>query len=286
MASKYWIKLYHEILDDPKMGMMTPELWQRTVQLFLVAGEYDQNGLLPPVQQLAWRLRLGNEECNETLHKLLQCNIIAVTDDEKFIVKNFQKRQKASDGAERVRQYRERKAPKQAKRGNSSNEQSVTNMKRNGNENVTKRYPDTDKESVSKDSEKISQRRKLKGNKQPETVGPKTIVRNKFFELTQLSEPPKKTMGTWWGWISELLTIGQSDPIKTCHIMETVIVYMRNEHLTITSPKSIINLARTLASGQELVSKNGNQSQSSRASPPKVGDFDQERYERLKRGEQ
>ena len=23
MASRYWIKLYHEILDDPKMGRLT-----------------------------------------------------------------------------------------------------------------------------------------------------------------------------------------------------------------------------------------------------------------------
>ena len=27
---KYWIKLYHEILDDPKMGRLSDRTWRRT----------------------------------------------------------------------------------------------------------------------------------------------------------------------------------------------------------------------------------------------------------------
>ena len=39
MSAKYWIKLYHEILYDRKMATMSADLWQRTIQMFLLAGE-------------------------------------------------------------------------------------------------------------------------------------------------------------------------------------------------------------------------------------------------------
>ena len=57
MGSKYWIKLYHELLDDPKMGTLPADLWQFVVGLFLLAGEIDCNGTLPNVTKIAWRLR-------------------------------------------------------------------------------------------------------------------------------------------------------------------------------------------------------------------------------------
>ena len=46
MASKYWIKLYYEILDDPKLGKLTDWLFRRAIELFLLAGENDNDGLL------------------------------------------------------------------------------------------------------------------------------------------------------------------------------------------------------------------------------------------------
>lgn len=54
MAAKYWIKLYHEILHDPKMGRLPDNLWRRCIELFLLAGELgaevdeDDKGHLPP----------------------------------------------------------------------------------------------------------------------------------------------------------------------------------------------------------------------------------------------
>lgn len=47
MASKYWIKLYHEILDDHKMGRLPDRLWRRVIELILLAGEQDDEGLHP-----------------------------------------------------------------------------------------------------------------------------------------------------------------------------------------------------------------------------------------------
>src|SRR3990167_3953516 len=62
MPSKYWIKLYHEILDDPKMGLLNDRLYRRTIEMFLMAGDNEKEGTLPPIEHMAWRLRVSPEE--------------------------------------------------------------------------------------------------------------------------------------------------------------------------------------------------------------------------------
>jgi hypothetical protein len=54
---RIWIKLYLEILNDSKMGKLPDWLWRRAIELFLLAGENGDDGLLRPVPDLAWRLR-------------------------------------------------------------------------------------------------------------------------------------------------------------------------------------------------------------------------------------
>jgi DNA-binding Lrp family transcriptional regulator len=82
----------------------------------------------------------------------------------------------------------------------------------------------------------------------------KTIVGNKFLELTHLKPPPakSKTAGYWWGWLFEIFEMAGRDSTETCRVMEIVIENMRQKRLDITSPKSLINLARIVTSGQEL----------------------------------
>ena len=61
-TKRFWIKLYLEILDDPKMGLLPDWLWRRAIELFLLAGENGNDGLLQPVTDLAWRLRVSTEK--------------------------------------------------------------------------------------------------------------------------------------------------------------------------------------------------------------------------------
>ena len=107
MASKYWIKLYHEILDDPKMGRLTDRLFRRTIQLFLMAGDYDADGFLPSVEDMAWRLRVDKDELETDLADLASTGIVQMNDD-KWLVTKFAKRQAASTGTERWRQWKDR----------------------------------------------------------------------------------------------------------------------------------------------------------------------------------
>ena len=41
---KHWIKLWPELLYDPKMAQLDDHLWRVAVSCFLLAGEVDQHG--------------------------------------------------------------------------------------------------------------------------------------------------------------------------------------------------------------------------------------------------
>ena len=63
MASRYWIKLYHEILDDPKMGRLTDRQYRRVIELFLMAGDCEMDGGLPALVDIDLRLRYPDGAC-------------------------------------------------------------------------------------------------------------------------------------------------------------------------------------------------------------------------------
>jgi len=113
MKSHYWIKLYHEILDDAKMGRLKDHLWRRANELFLMAGEVHNAGHLPSLADMAWRLRLDDEELLEDLHLLEEVHIVTQLDDGGWFVTNFADRQSAMSGAERQKRYRERQQKEQ-----------------------------------------------------------------------------------------------------------------------------------------------------------------------------
>lgn len=104
--SKYWIKLYLEILDDPKMGRLSDHLWRRTVELFLLAGKVGEEGELPTVDEIAWALRTSHDDVERELAELSKVGIVSQTSSG-WMVTSFKKRQ-FSESYERVKRYRGR----------------------------------------------------------------------------------------------------------------------------------------------------------------------------------
>jgi len=143
VASKYWLKLYYEILDDPKMGRLPDKQWRRVIEFFLMAGEVDQEGILPPPADMAWRLRITEDELMDTLMELE--NIGILTDaGEHWIVTRFAARQAPVDNAERQRRYRDRQR-KTHYYGDAALQETVTDgVTRIITTPVTKRNTDTD----------------------------------------------------------------------------------------------------------------------------------------------
>ena len=132
MASKYWIKLYHEILDDPKMGRLPDTLFRRAIEFFLIAGDCNRGGALPPLADMAWRLRADEVALYAQMEDLEALNVLSRGADGGWLVTHFKERQDATPMSERVRRHRE-----------------TTRIGKNApsepcNDNVTNRYTDTD----------------------------------------------------------------------------------------------------------------------------------------------
>ena len=111
MIARTWIKLYIEILSDPKMGRLRTHLWRRAVELFLLAGREGNDGALPPVEEMVWILHLSHDKIVEDLHDLAEIGVVHEAEPMKWVVTNFVKRQAASSVGERVRNFRERHRP-------------------------------------------------------------------------------------------------------------------------------------------------------------------------------
>jgi hypothetical protein len=143
MLNFYWCKLWIEILDDPKMGRLDDRLWRIVVSCFLMAKEYDQDGFLPELEDMAWRLHYEPEQLEIYLDEIAaQDNPIITMKDGRWFVVNFTKRQAPVDGAERTRSYRERKRIRDAGltyRHNSGDEP-VTDCHTNSDDGVTESH--------------------------------------------------------------------------------------------------------------------------------------------------
>ena len=125
-----WMKLYHETLNDPKMGTMSDHLYRRCIELFLLAGQTDQGGMLPPVPQMAWALRTTVQDMTLCLQELSELGIISKDAETGcFLVTHFAERQESNlSGAERVAKYREKRAERYE--CNADDVTGVTEMKR------------------------------------------------------------------------------------------------------------------------------------------------------------
>ena len=140
MAAKYWLKLYYEMLDDPKIGQLRPALRWRFVECLLVAGECDEDGYLPPVAQYAWRVRADVETVETDFVQLAEGGLLSQNDG-RWLVTKFAERQAPVDAAERMRRYRDRQ--KKAEYYGDDN-----GVLPDGYESVTKRNTDTDTDKI------------------------------------------------------------------------------------------------------------------------------------------
>mgnify|MGYP007071592825 FL=1 len=109
MAASYsWLKLYYEIIDDPKMGRLPDKLWRRVIECFLLAGKNGNCGTLPDICAMAWALRTDEQSLEADLSQIAKFGILDKPNGHWHVV-NFEKRQAATPDAERMLQMRGRK---------------------------------------------------------------------------------------------------------------------------------------------------------------------------------
>ena len=131
MSSMPWIKLYTEMLDDPKIGRLADAIKWRFVSLVLLAGECDQDGAfitgqhMMSIDDIAWRLRITSEQCETELEALLQCGVLELDGDVYYLPK-FSDRQ-GRPQSEKREKWRERK---QRQRESQETKEDVTRESR------------------------------------------------------------------------------------------------------------------------------------------------------------
>jgi len=111
-----WFRMYHEMIEDPKIGTLTDAQFRLWVELLCLAcceGNCGDTGMNE--EELNWKLR---RNVSETLHVLFQRNLIEHAEYKKghktIKIKNWEKRQYTSDNStDRVRKYREKQKKKE-----------------------------------------------------------------------------------------------------------------------------------------------------------------------------
>ena len=132
-----WFRFYTEALDDPKVQRLTPTLFKTWVNLLCIAGQ--NNGKLPSLDDLAFRLRLSAHETEQQVSDLILAGLIDIQTDKTRTPHNWHERQYASDtSSERVRRHRLKKHEETAQNAcNVSCNGSVTPQNRTDSDTET-----------------------------------------------------------------------------------------------------------------------------------------------------
>lgn len=158
-----WFRLYDEMLDDPKVQMLPPELFKTWVNLLAVASRND--GTLQPVTQLAFALRVSPTDMQSRLDDLILAGLLDIQADGRIEPHNWKIRQwKSDDSADRVRKHRAMKR----------DEKQPRNVACNGAVTVTVTPPDTDTEAETEKIECVGAREGLIETE--ETIGHRAFV--------------------------------------------------------------------------------------------------------------
>lgn len=117
MATKYYLKLYYEMLDDWKILSLPESLKWRFIQCLLVAGELNEDGWLPELRQFASRIRpMDPQSLQADLARLASVELVELKidddGDERWFIPKFEQRQQRSANAKRQARWRERQKEK------------------------------------------------------------------------------------------------------------------------------------------------------------------------------
>jgi hypothetical protein len=106
----HWFRVYDDLVDDPKVQRLDPSLFKALINLWCLASAND--GVFPPIDEVAFKLRMKPEKVQRVLAELRAVGLID-DDDRGIHPHNWAGRQFKSDvadptAAERMRRHRNR----------------------------------------------------------------------------------------------------------------------------------------------------------------------------------
>lgn len=157
--SFYYVKLYFDIIDDVKVGLLNDSLKWRFVSCIALAGlevqdahaagREQEDGFLPAHSVAAYRLRVPQQQYIEEMVILCQRGLATLRPhpdgDDRYFLINFAKRQAPASGTERSRNSRRLGNPVDNSRSGWSNwlvgweekNKDLTNQLKERNDNAT-----------------------------------------------------------------------------------------------------------------------------------------------------
>jgi hypothetical protein len=102
-----WFRVYVDLVDNPKVQRLDAALFKDLINLWCLTSAND--GALPPIDEIAFKLRMKPEKAQRVLTELRAAGLI---DDDQRGARphNWDKRQFTSDGSTpRVKRFRERR---------------------------------------------------------------------------------------------------------------------------------------------------------------------------------
>ena len=188
--SKGWIRLYHEVIIDDKMGLLSDHLWRRAVECMVAAGAEGRGGYLPETKALARKLATTEADLEHDLIELAApgVKILEKRPDGWYVV-NHIKRQQAKDATGAARQERYRKAQQEK-------HDALRNALRDGVTDASHNTPR--REEVKEEKESKKRTRPPKPAKEPDATltAASVVVYREECHLTPNEEQRKLILAT------------------------------------------------------------------------------------------
>lgn len=125
-----WFRMYDDVLDDPKVQRLPPDLFKAWVNLLCLASRND--GLLPGIEDIAFALRMSQDVTRDIVVTLSQRGLLDEQDG--LSPHNWQQRQFKSDTAESAK---ERKRKQRAREKEAPKAENVTECHSDSHDEVT-----------------------------------------------------------------------------------------------------------------------------------------------------
>ena len=118
----YWLKLYTEILDDPKYFKLSDHAKLGMFELMIIAKKYESAGKLPSLDYICFHSRRDAVWWEPVLSELENINFIMTPENQsdQLIIRRFAERQAPVEGRERARIARQPKIKLQLTSENTS----------------------------------------------------------------------------------------------------------------------------------------------------------------------
>jgi len=246
----YWLKLYTEILDDPKYNRVSDNAKLGMIELMVVAKKVGMDGGLPGINDVAFYTRRTIEWWKPVFDELQEIEYLVVNNDETTIRK-FAERQAPVSDAERMKQTRAKKH-KEETNNNGANTSYEVATKRNGDSDTDTDIDTENKELLPEpelepcdidgvpDSWKDKPQRKqfisLEEKRLGDTISDLLGIKP---PLLQGKRDYAASMVTWWKPIREMLRQVDGDVSKAERTVEKALDKLRGRDYVISSPQGL-----------------------------------------------